>query len=54
MCVCVCVCVCVCNVLNCDIVVSELEFQSRFYSHFRTNALLGEEWIFLSSQLEVE
>ena len=25
------------NVLNCDIVVSEFELQSRYYVHFRTN-----------------
>ena len=29
----------VANVLDCDIVVREFEFQSRYYVHFRTNAL---------------
>ena len=28
----------VANVLDCDIVVSEFEHQSRYYFHFRTNA----------------
>ena len=29
----------VANVLDCDIVVSEFELLSRYYVHFRTNAL---------------
>ena len=29
----------VANALDCDIVVSEFELQSRYYVHFRTNTL---------------
>ena len=29
----------VANILNCDIVVNEIELQSRYYVHFRTNIL---------------
>ena len=32
-------CGAVANVLHCDIAISEFEFQSRYYVHFRTNTL---------------
>ena len=42
------------NVLNCDIIVSEFELQSRYYINFRTATFGGKVWTHHRTKLSVK